>query len=306
MTRCDDIVPVFRTGGKAQIITNVVVEEWVSASSGIQAAIVDAVWHDGVDRAIPGVSDLRCKLQLAGSAHYSTGDSFELVGASHQLNFLYKPEGAVKHEHIDPGTVEKSITFAFPVLDDSFGGYGREDPDVDSVARAMADRLIARRLRMPSTAWSIASSILTLDRKTRGFERIRRARIDELACIALDVFLDSFQHEGLAALTARERRQIGDARDLLIADLGNPPQLNSLATMVGTNRTKLNRGFNALFGMSAYQYLLNARMTAAHSQLCEGRAIGEVAEACGYEHVSNFTNAFKAFHGVTPSIVRSH
>lgn len=267
---------------------------------------MDAVWHDGVDRAIPGVSDLRCKLQLSGSAHYSTGDGFETVGVSHHLNFLYKPEGAVKREHIDPGTVEKSITFAIPVLDDSFGGYGREDPVVDGAIRSFGSRLMSRRLRMPSTAWGIASSILTLDRTTRGFERIRRARVDELACIALDVFLDSFQDERLPDLTARERRQIGEARDLLVADLCEPPPLNRLAATVGTNRTKLNRGFNALFGMSVYQYLLNARMTTAHSQLCEGRSIGEVAEACGYEHVSNFTKAFKAFYGVTPSIVRNY
>lgn len=283
-----------------------IIEEWVTAAAGIQAAIVNGVWHEGMDRVIPGISDLRCKLQLAGSAQYSTGDSFETVGVSHQLNFLYKPKGVLKREHIDPGMLEKSITFAFPVLDDSFGGYGREDPVVDDVVRAMRGQVIAKRLRMPSSAWSIASSILTLDRTTRGFERIRRARVDELACIALDVFLGSFQREGAMDLTARERRQISDARDLLVADLGDPPALNRLATMVGTNRTKLNRGFNALFGMSAYQYLLNARMTTAHSQLFEGRPIGEVAEACGYEHVSNFTNAFKAFHGVTPSTVRNH
>lgn len=252
------------------------------------------------------MSDLRCKLQLAGCAHYSTGEGFEMIGAGHELNFLYKPEGALKHEHIDPGVAEKSITFAFPVLDDSFGGYGRDDPIIDKVLQAMSGRVISRRVPMPSTAWSIAASILMLDRQARGFDRIRHARIDELACIALDVFLDSFQHDRPAELTARERRQIGEARDLLVANLNNPPPLNLLATMVGTNRTKLNRGFNAMFGMPAYQYLLNARMITAHRQLCEGRAIGDVAEACGYEHVSNFTNAFKSFHGVTPSIVRSH
>ncbi|OQW74543.1 MAG: hypothetical protein BVN33_07690 [Proteobacteria bacterium ST_bin13] len=287
-------------------ITSASVEEWVNASAGIQAAVVDTVWTDGIDRVIPGASDLRCKLQLTGCAHYSTGDGFELVGPGHDLNFLYKPEGAVKHEHIDAGTAEKSITFAFPVLYDSFGGYGREDPLVDQVMGAMAGQVISRRVRMPSSAWGIAASILALDRHARGFDRIRRARIDELACIALDVFLDSFQHERLADLTARERRQISEARDLLVANLGNPPPLNMLAAMVGTNRTKLNRGFNAMFGMPAYQYLLNARMTTAHALLCEGRMIGQVAEACGYEHVSNFTNAFKAFHGVTPSVVRSH
>jgi AraC-like DNA-binding protein len=273
----------------------------------VQAAVVNSVWHSGIERQIEGSADLRCKLQLAGSADYSFQGANQRFDANTQLTFLYKPTGCVKTETIRPGTFERSITFVFPTLEESLAGYGRDDAAVDMALSSMRSDLMMKQLALAPYAWNVAASVLDADKQARCFQRLRRSRIDELACLCLDHFLDSFDRRPNAGLTARERRQILDARELLLANVATPPNLNALALAVGTNRTKLNRGFNALFGMPAYQLLLCKRMELARSWIeNEGRSIADVAEACGYEHVSNFSNAFKTFHGRTPSSLRAH
>jgi AraC-like DNA-binding protein len=280
-------------------------EEVVAASEGIQAALLDATWETGADRTIEGSSDLRCKLQLAGKAQYCVGNSSETLSADSKLTFLYKPVGAFKRELISPGTFERSITLVFPCLEESLAGYTREDAAVNKVLGSLKGDVVMRRFQTSATTWRIAASILAMDRSSRSFDRLRRSRIDELACIVLDMFLESFLDERQASLSARERRQIGDAHDLLMANLANPPSLAVLAASVGTNRTKLNQGFNEIFGAPVYQLLHQRRMAAARSWIeGQGRSVSEVAEACGYEHVSNFSNAFKAYHGRTPSSLR--
>lgn len=282
-------------------------EEWVAASDGVSAALVDARWHRGIERTIEGSSDLRCKIQLAGKAHYEFGGSTETLAADSKLSFLYKPIGARKQEIVEPGTFERSITLVFPVQEDSLAGYSRDDAAVDKVLQSINGDVIMRRFQMLPTTWAIAGAILSCDRDARSFDRLRRSRIDELACIVLDMFLESFIDERPFSLSARERRQINEARELLLANFANPPSLNALAASVGTNRTKLNRGFNALFGMPVYQLLQRERMIFARNCLeIDGRSVGDVAEACGFEHVSNFSNAFKAYHGLTPSSLRAN
>lgn len=277
-------------------------EEWVSASDGIHAAMMDATWDNGLKRTIEGAADLRCKIQLDGLAHYTMGDSIDTVGTDGKLTFLYKPIGSTKHEFIVPGVAERSITFVFPILDDSLAGYGRNDPAVDAVLRALDGDIVMRRPKASAPIWSKAGAVLDLDRSGRCFDRLRRSKLDELACIVLDCFLESFTDQRPSELTTRERRQVMDARDLLLADLVSVPSLTELASIVGTNRTKLNQGFNTLFGMPVYRFLQRERMLAARTWLEEGtRSVGDVAEACGYEHVSNFSNAFKSYHGITPS-----
>lgn len=280
-------------------------EEWVDASDGVQAALMDATWQHGIRRTIHGSSDLRCKIQLAGQAHYQVGGSTKTLGADSKLTFLYKPLGCAKQEIIEPGTLDRSITLVFPIAEESLAGIGREDAAVDKVLRSIRGDVVMRRFRMSPATWGIAGAVLATDRMTHCFSRLRRSRIDELACVVLDMFLESFLDSSQPNLSTRERRQISDARDLLLSDLANPPSLNALAASVGTNRTKLNKGFNTLFGMPVYQYLQRERMLSAKIWLeNEGRSVSEVAEACGFEHVSNFSNAFKAYHGRTPSSLR--
>ncbi len=92
------------------------------------------------------------------------------------------------------------------------------------------------------------------------------------------------------------------ARDTLLMDLANPPDLNTLARACGTNRTTLQQLFHAKLGMSVFGYVREQRLQRARALLTEGvQGIDAVALRVGYCHGSNLSRAFKQRFGLAPS-----
>lgn len=103
------------------------------------------------------------------------------------------------------------------------------------------------------------------------------------------------------ALSERERRAVRQAHERLLADMRSPPALGALAQAVGLTEKRLSAGFRALFGASVYETLRNARLE--HARLVLEREtvpIKDVAFRVGYNHVTNFINAFTARFGAPP------
>jgi AraC-like DNA-binding protein len=102
-------------------------------------------------------------------------------------------------------------------------------------------------------------------------------------------------------LSVRERRAIREARELLLADMRNPPSLGELATAAGITEKRLNAGFRALFGSTVYETLKNERLEHARIAFRSKKVpLKEIAFRVGYNHVSNFINAFTARYGAPP------
>ncbi|MFH1913579.1 MAG: AraC family transcriptional regulator [Pseudomonadota bacterium] len=102
-------------------------------------------------------------------------------------------------------------------------------------------------------------------------------------------------------LSSYEIECLRKARELLTANLENPPGLRQLAQSVGLNETKLKTGFKALFGQTVYGYFRAYRVDTGRQRLLESTAtVSEVASSVGYTNVSHFCAAFKGRHGVTP------
>ena len=92
------------------------------------------------------------------------------------------------------------------------------------------------------------------------------------------------------------------AKNILTRDLKNPPSIEELAELSGTNATKLKKGFRHLYEMTINQYLRNERLNHAKILLAEENlSIKEVAEAVGYTNKSIFSKRFKEKFGVLPS-----
>lgn len=99
----------------------------------------------------------------------------------------------------------------------------------------------------------------------------------------------------------RDVKRIATAREHLAQHFVNPPRISELARLVGVNQTKLKAGFRKLTGMSIYQYVVGCRMQrAAHLLATQDYAVAEVAYRVGYAHPTNFTHAFKHYHGMLP------
>jgi AraC-like DNA-binding protein len=87
----------------------------------------------------------------------------------------------------------------------------------------------------------------------------------------------------------------------------DPPLFDELASDLGTNSNKLKRAFKEVFGVTMAAYCLERRMREAQQLLLEAKlSVAEVAERVGYGHQSNFTAAFSAHVGMSPSEYRRH
>jgi len=101
--------------------------------------------------------------------------------------------------------------------------------------------------------------------------------------------------------SAHERRAIAEARERLLADMRNPPTLGELALAVGLTERRLNAGFRTMFGVTVFEALKNERLE--HARIAfesTNLPLKEVAFRVGYNHVSNFVNAFTSRYGAPP------
>jgi AraC-like DNA-binding protein len=103
------------------------------------------------------------------------------------------------------------------------------------------------------------------------------------------------------ALSAHERTAVHDARERLLADMRQPPTLGDLADAVGLTEKRLNAGFRALFGVTVFEALRNERLDHARLAFHSGAVtLKEVSFRVGYNHVTNFINAFTQRYGAPP------
>lgn len=102
-------------------------------------------------------------------------------------------------------------------------------------------------------------------------------------------------------LTAREREAVATARRLLLLDMRRPPGLGDLADTVGLSEKRLNACFRSEFGSTVFEVLRNHRLEHARIALESGAApLKQIAWRVGYNHVSNFINAYTARYGAPP------
>lgn len=74
----------------------------------------------------------------------------------------------------------------------------------------------------------------------------------------------------------------------------------------GINRTKLQEGFNQLFGVSVHVFVSQLRMEKARTMLREtDESVKLIGMECGYKTLSSFTRVFTKMHGVSPTQYRS-
>jgi AraC-like DNA-binding protein len=144
-------------------------------------------------------------------------------------------------------------------------------------------------------------------------------RMAELVAYTIDAVRRSNAQEQAAAASGRPVTASGARaawRDADLAQLAlerlsrqyrDPPLFDRLAADLGTNPNKLKRAFKEVFGITMAGYCLERRMREAQQLLLEAKlSVAQVAERVGYGHQSNFTAAFSAHVGMSPSEYRRH
>lgn len=95
--------------------------------------------------------------------------------------------------------------------------------------------------------------------------------------------------------------KIRKAKEIIIANMAEPPGLQELADQVGLNLKKLKMGFKQIYGDTVYGFLFDYKMDYARKLLDSGSYnVNEVGLKIGYSTGSHFIAAFKKKFATTP------
>ena len=183
------------------------------------------------------------------------------------------------------------------------------------VDRSACERLLSATLSFADGATylisaelrAIALSIHHCTMMPAAAEPYRLAKSIELLCEMLRAFADG---EMLAVsanvLSFADCRRIAAARQLIDENWSEPLTLSQIARRCGLNRSKLSRGFRALFQCSVSEALADRRLTEARRQLIStDLPVGLIGYRSGYQNNASFSRAFCRRFGVPPSDFRT-
>ena len=95
--------------------------------------------------------------------------------------------------------------------------------------------------------------------------------------------------------------KIKRAKEIIIANMAEPPRLQELADEIGLNVKKLKMGFKQIYGDTVYGFLFDYKMDFARKLLDSGSYnVNEVGLKIGYSTGSHFIAAFKKKFATTP------
>jgi AraC-like DNA-binding protein len=98
---------------------------------------------------------------------------------------------------------------------------------------------------------------------------------------------------------------INEIRQFVEDNYNKDISVELLCKKFGLNRTKLQGGFNQLFGLPLHAFLSGIRMDKARSMLTLTEdSIKVIAVECGYKSTSSFTRAFTRAHRISPGQYR--
>jgi AraC family transcriptional activator of pyochelin receptor len=96
-------------------------------------------------------------------------------------------------------------------------------------------------------------------------------------------------------------RKIRQAKEIIVAEMNEPPTLERLAKTIDLPLKRLKEGFKQLYGDSVYGFLFQHKMEFARKLLLSNKySVGEIGLRVGYSTPSHFIAAFKKKYGTTP------
>lgn len=113
--------------------------------------------------------------------------------------------------------------------------------------------------------------------------------------------------QGKFDLSSDVIKRLITVEELLVNDFKRlPPTIEEFSKLISMSSTKLKKSFKSMYGDSIYSYYQKQRLQKANELLIGGRHNKkQVAEAVGYNNVSNFTIAYKKQFNKEPENILS-
>jgi len=154
-----------------------------------------------------------------------------------------------------------------------------------------------------STKMSLLMQIIH-NEYTEGVQKMfLESRVLELLAWQLNECLgaDPDENRNKQSLRTKDVERIQAAKELLVKDFENPPNVAMLAKLVGINEKKLKIGFKQVFGRPVFEYFREYRLERARELLVSGDVtVSEAAYQIGYQSLSHFSRAFRERYGLNP------
>lgn len=95
------------------------------------------------------------------------------------------------------------------------------------------------------------------------------------------------------------------AQKILLERIANPPRLEDLARLLGSNRRQTNEAFQSRCGQPVFGWLREERLRQAHHLVCRtDTPMSLIGEHLGYSSAANFARAFHERFGFAPRDMR--
>lgn len=130
-----------------------------------------------------------------------------------------------------------------------------------------------------------------------GISNEKKCLITALILNELKEYSDSHNTRTLSPI----RTYIKDVAEYIGTHYRDDITTPDLAQRFFVSVNKLNRDFKRYTGSTIKQYLIALRMKYAQAMLAGGEGVKKTAEACGFESLSYFIQAFRQYTGQTPS-----
>lgn len=168
--------------------------------------------------------------------------------------------------------------------------------------RPLDPLLLRKPLRTSFTASEIIKTIITSQYEEPLRNLFYEAKVKEVIFHQIHDAekMDKLQADRLP-LFENDIKLLYNAKENIENNYQHPLTIPRLAKHIGINENKLKKGFKEVFNTTCHTYLRTVRMKHARELLKNGASIAEIAFRVGYENSANFSNAFKKFHGCTPS-----
>jgi len=127
-----------------------------------------------------------------------------------------------------------------------------------------------------------------------------------LKCFTAELMFVILRHENEHEATKEGSNLIATVQEYIQNNYMNEVKLSVLAEMLSVSQEHLSRVFKQEAGIGFKEYLVRFRLHKAEDMLKHetGRAVSEVAYACGFNDGNYFSYKFKKAYGISPTEVR--
>ena len=285
--------------------------EFVAVRPDFKVVILDCTWHCNKEIRVRDGGWARFNFNKTSEVDVTTTANSGKKLALSSWNILSLPKDISSLERVKPGAKTTFLTAACS-LEHICRITGISEKDLPKPLHTLYDEntceSFVSSFELTQQIGLATQQAIHTDLDSGARVSFITAKATELMCLTLDNLLSQKPEypRSFVKLTGSDEQKIRKAKAYLDKSLKNQPSVAEIALAVGINRNKLFYGFKFLTGHTISQYLQGMKLKRSYDLLVNtDMDIGEVADSVGFKHQCNFSTAFKAFFGITPTSLRS-